>query len=143
PNAVSLWSSLGWAPSAAASGAAEDFVASASSAASRLRRDQRAMKFSGSLILVLCASVRAAPAPPDRRGRVRACGMVVQYDARQRRHRSPRAPPPASAPHRRDRCPLRSRLRPRRDRQSPPKTPTAAPPPPAPTHPPPPAPPPP
>src|SRR5262249_34931312 len=105
-------SSLGGALSATASGAIEDFVTSAPSDASRLRRDQRVMKFSGSLIRVLSALVRAAPALLDRRGCARAYGTGARHDARRRRHRSPRAPPPASAPRRRDRCPLRSRLRP-------------------------------
>ena len=48
------------------------FASAGSSAASRLRRDQRERKFSGSLIPDPSASARAAPAPPDRRDRAGA-----------------------------------------------------------------------
>src|SRR5262249_49942199 len=80
-------------------GTLADFIASASSA-SRFRRDQRAMKFSGSLIVAPSASVRAAPTPQDRRGHARACETYAGQDARQQRRRSSRAPAPALAPRR-------------------------------------------
>src|SRR5689334_19980015 len=86
----------------------------AASCVAALRRDQRAMKFSGSLIPAASALVRAAPAPPDRRGHARVYGTAVGHGARRRTRRSSRARPPAWGPHRRDRSPFRSTLRPRR-----------------------------
>ncbi len=97
--------------------AAAGFVASASSAGLTFAARPAGDEVFGLTHLVLAASVRAARALPDPRGRVGVCGTPARHDVQPRRRRWLRVPSPASARRRQGRCPLRSRPRPRPDRR--------------------------